>query len=137
MRKMDYFTIGKLASEAGVGIETIRYYEKKRVLPEPTRLPSGYRQYSYQTVQRIRFIKRAQSLGFTLKEISQLLSIADGETIDCEEVRGIALRKLSEIDGKLNHLRRLKEVLSDLAEKCAEKDNIKECPIIESLTKEE
>ena len=137
MRKMDYFTIGKLASEAGVNIETIRYYEKKGVLPEPIRLSSGYRQYSYETVKRIRFIKRAQNLGFTLKEIAQLLSIADGESIDCEEVRGIAFKKLSEIDNKICHLQRLRGVLTELVNQCKEKGKFTECPIIESLIEEE
>lgn len=128
---------GNLAKMAGVNIETIRYYEKQGILPEPDRSPSGYRQYDDETVSRIRFVKRAQKLGFSLSEIKQLLKLSEGEITDCDEVKDIALKKLEEIREKIINLQKLDRILSNLATQCDRQQTIKGCPIIEALMTEE
>ncbi len=128
---------GNLAKMAGVNIETIRYYEKQGILPEPDRSPSGYRQYDEETVNQIRFVKRAQELGFSLSEIKQLLKLSEGEITDCDEVRDIALKKLEAIREKIINLQKLDSILSNLATQCDRQQSIKGCPIIEALMTEE
>ena len=128
---------GNLAKMAGVNIETIRYYEKQGILPEPDRSPSGYRQYDDETVNRIRFVKRAQKLGFSLSEIKQLLKLSEGEITDCDEVRDIALKKLEAIREKIINLQKLDSILSNLATQCDRQQTIKGCPIIAALMTEE
>ncbi|MEE8417998.1 MAG: Hg(II)-responsive transcriptional regulator [candidate division Zixibacteria bacterium] len=128
---------GNLAKMAGVNIETIRYYEKQGILPEPDRSPSGYRQYDEETVNRIRFVKRAQKLGFSLSEIKQLLKLSEGEITDCDEVKDIALKKLEAIREKIINLQKLDSILSNLATQCDRQQTIKGCPIIEALMTEE
>ena len=128
---------GNLAKMAGVNIETIRYYEKQGILPEPDRSPSGYRQYDDETVNRIRFVKRAQKLGFSLSEIKQLLKLSEGEITDCDEVKDIALRKLEAIREKIINLQKLDRILSNLATQCDRQQSIEGCPIIEALMAEE
>ncbi len=128
---------GNLAKMAGVNIETIRYYEKQGILPEPDRSPSGYRQYDEETVNRIRFVKRAQKLGFSLSEIKQLLKLSEGGITDCDEVKDIALKKLEAIKEKIINLQKLDSILSNLATQCDRQQSIKDCPIIEALMTEE
>ncbi len=128
---------GNLAKMAGVNIETIRYYEKQGILPEPDRSPSGYRQYGEETVNQIRFVKRAQKLGFSLSEIKQLLKLSEGEITDCDEVKDIALKKLEAIREKIINLQKLDSILSNLATQCDRQQTIKGCPIIEALMTEE
>ena len=128
---------GNLAKMAAVNIETIRYYEKQGILPEPDRSPSGYRQYNEETVNRIRFVKRAQKLGFSLSEIKQLLKLSEGEITDCDEVKDIALKKLEAIREKIINLQKLDSILSNLATQCDRQQSIKGCPIIEALMTEE
>ena len=99
---MTQLTVGKLAKAGGIGVETVRYYEKRCLLPEPERLPSGYRVYSEETINRVRFIKRAQELGFTLEEISELLALTDNLGADCADIRDRAQDKITEIKGKMN-----------------------------------
>lgn len=130
---MKNLSIGQLAKKAGVKVETVRYYERQGLVPEPPRAPSRYRQYSLEAVQRIKFIKRAQGLGFTLKEIGFLLNLTSGQGADCGDVRAFAKAKIAEIDDKLIHLRRMREVLCDLAQRCAGEGALSQCPIIESL----
>ncbi len=128
---------GNLAKMAGVNIETIRYYEKQGILPEPDRSPSGYRQYDEETVNRIRFVKRAQKLGFSLSEIKQLLKLSNGQITDCDEVKDIALKKLEAIREKIINLQKLDSILYKLATQCDRQQTIKGCPIIEALMTEE
>ena len=134
---MPDLTIGGLARRARVKVSTIRYYERRGLLPESPRTDSGYRQFPEDTVRRVRFIRRAKELGFTLKEIAQLLAFADGETAGCQEVRDFTRRKLTDIDRQLKHLRSLKRVLADLADRCTGAGPLSDCPIIESLTHDE
>lgn len=130
---MRLLTTGELARETGVNVETVRYYERRGLIMEPQRTESGYRQFPSETAQRIRFIKRAQELGFTLKEIEQLLSIADGDGSRCEDVYAFTTEKIKEIEEKIQHLQRLRTVLTELAEICPNAGPIAKCPIVESL----
>ncbi|MFT5110697.1 MAG: MerR family mercuric resistance operon transcriptional regulator [Parasphingorhabdus sp.] len=123
-------TIGKLAIASQVNIETIRYYHRKGLLPEPEKPQQGFRVYGEQHYARICFIRKSQQLGFTLNEIAQLLSLSDG---DCSEVRSIAKAKLITIQSKLTDLSRLEHVLTELVDACDSNANPTQCPIIESL----
>lgn len=126
-------TIGKLAKAAGVGVETIRYYQQLALLPvPPTR--GAYRHYPVSLVSRIRFIKRAQELGFSLSEVADLLSLEDG-TDRCS-IRRLASERLEQIQAKLIDLNRMKKALSQLIHECEETSTEQPCPIISTLTKE-
>lgn len=127
-------TIGRLANAANVGVETVRYYQKLKLLPVPPQVGS-YRQYPVNLVGRIRFIKRAQELGFTLKEISGLLKLQDGS--DRVTIRAIASERAAQIESKLVDLQRMREVLNHLVRECEHTDSDFPCPIIESLIGEE
>lgn len=130
---MGYLTIGEVAKTAGVKVETVRYYERQELIPPPPRRESGYRAYPEETVKRIRFIKRAQELGFSLKEIAELLSLRVGPGTACADVRKRAVAKIAEIERKMETLRRIKEVLAGLAAACEGRGPASECPILESL----
>ena len=129
---MNGLTISELAKNAGVNIETIRYYERLGLISEPPRTESGYRIFSPEVIQRIRFIKRSQDLGFSLSEINKLLTLTESEGFSCWEVRQFASQKLEEIELKIRDLQNIKSVLRDLSSKCSE-GSINGCPIIERL----
>ncbi len=132
MKAQTNFTIGALASDAGVNVETIRFYERKGLLRKPPRKSSGYRQYQAEDSQRIRFIKRAQDLGFTLKEIAELLELDTDPTATCGDMRGQAERKLSEVESKIKDLNRMKKTLKRLADACGEnKKAVQSCRILD------
>ena len=122
--------IGELSKTTGVSIDTIRYYEQRTLLPEAVRTQSGYRQYSGNDITRLKFIVQAKELGFTLKEISQLLGI---QSSDCRDVKLIAESKALEMEGRIAKLSRMKEVLLELADKCSQSGNDDPCPILKSL----
>lgn len=131
---MAYLTIGILAKKAGVATETIRYYERSQLLPPAERLQSGYRVYGTDTVKRIRFIKQAQALGFTLNEIMDLLALTDNDDTDCAAINAAAKAKLTEIDQKIKALQKMQNGLSVLAERCPGDDKpLTECSIINHL----
>jgi len=123
-------TIGQVAKLAGVGVETIRFYERKRVLKEPPRRESGYREYSRDTVRELRFIKRAQELGFSLKEITGLLALRVNPRQDCSGVKKRAEAKISEIRDKVRDLKRIQRVLEEVTRACVASKPIRECPIL-------
>lgn len=123
-------TIGKLAQAAGVGVETIRYYQQRGLLPVPASV-GAYRYYPVALAQRIRFIKRAQELGFSLDEIAELLSLEDG--IDRATIRQIASTRLAEIQTRLADLNRMQAALSHLIQACEHADTAQPCPIIGTL----
>ena len=127
------FTVGRAAEEAQVNIETIRFYERKGLLPKPPRSTSGYRQYSPETVARIHFIKRSQELGFSLREIAELLSLRVEPEVGCGDVRKRAEEKILEIEAKIRELRRMKEALTRLADRCRDQEPTGQCPILEYL----
>lgn len=130
---MKNLTIGQLAKETGVNLETIRYYERRGLIAEPPRRESGYREFPRTYVERICFIKRAQTLGFTLKEISALLALADGNPT-CKDIPTFAEEKVKDIEIRIHDLKKIKKVLHDLIEQCLSNKKPSSCPIIESLT---
>lgn len=130
---MDYLKIGELAKRCNINKETIRYYEKIGLIPEPERTESGYRQYSSELSVRLSFIKRMQELGFSLHEIDQLLSIADGKDADCNDVYQFTEKKLAEIAMKIEDLRRIHAMLLDLQSRCPGEGDLSQCPILETL----
>lgn len=113
---MDALTIGKLADAAGVNIETVRYYERRGLLDEPPRAPSGYRQYSMEDLWRLQFIARGKQLGFTLKEIGELLGERDGRS--ASDVVAAARAKIDAVDAKVRELTDIRTRLSSLVEVC-------------------
>jgi len=131
------FTSGKLATKAGVNKETLRYYERNGLLPKPARTESGYRLFSESDVRRIAFIKNAQALGFSLREIRELLAIVDGDLTDRNEVRELAEKKIEQIETQLSQLTHLRITLIELVDRCAKSGSTCACPIIESLTETE
>jgi MerR family copper efflux transcriptional regulator len=134
---MNGLTIGDVAKQAKVRIETLRYYEREGLVASPPRSLSNYRLYPEDTVRRVQFIKRAQELGFSLKEIKELLSLHVDPTISCAEVRNRALEKITTIEEKLRALKAMQQALMQLVEECPGQGAITDCPILESLTMEE
>jgi len=130
----DNLTIGTLAKRSGVNVETIRYYQRRHLLQEPSKPTGGYRQYSLETVKRVRFIKRAQTLGFTLEEISGLLRLDERKA--CLETREAASQKLILIEEKISDLSRMKKALSRLVRACDASSVGEPCPIIHLLVKD-
>jgi Hg(II)-responsive transcriptional regulator len=124
-------TIGRLAKAAEVGIETIRYYQQRALLPLPEAVQGAFRHYPEELVDRIRFIKRAQSLGFTLDEIGALLQLNDG--VNRRSIRKLASERLDHTRHKINDLQRMESVLSELIHECESTDCARSCPIITSL----
>lgn len=122
-------TIGRLARAAGVNIETIRYYQRRGLLATPRRPLRGVRRYPEETLARLRFIKRAQELGFTLREIAELLKLGDGS---CRETRAIAEHRLADIETRLRDLQSMRAALDKLIRSCRA-GNQSACPIIASL----
>lgn len=132
---MNTLTIGQLAHACGVGVETIRFYERQGLLPAPPRSGAGYRHYPASAVQRLSFIRRAKELGFTLKEISELLLLQDdGQAHSRAEVKAIAEARLAEVTAKIHDLERVRTALTQLAACCSGEGPVQGCPIIEALT---
>jgi len=125
-------TIGRLAAAAEVNVETVRYYQRRGLLREPTRPMGSVRRYSSDDVKRIRFVKRAQQLGFTLDEVANLLQLEDGRS--CRETERLAQQKLVTVQVRIADLRRLRKTLQDLIGRCGVGRGKIACPIIKSLT---
>lgn len=130
---MPRITIGQVARRADVSMDTVRFYERRGLLREPPRNESGYRLYDEDAVQRLRFIRRAKALGFTLSEITDLLVLDEAPSRPAERVREQAQAKLDAIDAKLRDLHRMREVLLGLTEAC-DRTEADTCPILEALT---
>jgi MerR family mercuric resistance operon transcriptional regulator len=126
-------TIGELAKRAGVNRETIRYYERRRLLAHSARTMAGYRVFPDDAVDRLRFIRHAQALGFTLEEIRELLGLRLDERSSCQQVRARATRKLADVEAKIAALRRIRRVLGRLVHACEARRPTAPCPILESL----
>jgi len=122
--------ISELAKSAGVNIETIRYYERRKLITQPKKPTQGYRTYSKITLERVLFIKRAKELGFTLGEIANLLLLGEG---DCLSIQEIAQKKLTSVRAKMVDLNRLENVLDHLVTQCKNNSTESSCPIVESL----
>jgi len=129
--------IGELARAADVGVETIRYYERRGLLAQPPRRASGYRQYPWRAVRRVRFIRRAQALGFTLKEIEELLALRVDDERSCADVRALARAKLEDIERRVAELQEMGRALARVARRCRGRGPTSECPILEVLDEEE
>lgn len=129
---MDNLTIGKVAKEAGINKETIRYYQSLGLVSEPKRLPGSVRRYGAPTIARLQFIKRAQQLGFTLEEVGKLLLLEDGQS--CSETRKLAQHKLSLIKTRIVDLNRMRRLLEGLIEECVQGRRPRACPIISTLS---
>ncbi|MDZ4863514.1 MAG: MerR family transcriptional regulator [Gemmatimonadota bacterium] len=126
-------TIGEVAARAKVNIQTVRYYERRGLLVTPRRSAGGYRQFSDDVVPRIRFIKRAQELGFTLEEIAELLALRVRHGEACDDVRRRALAKITLVEQKSRELENLKRALEGLVQACERRAPTAECPILEAL----
>ena len=134
---MEALTRGEVAQQGRVNSETIRYYERRGLLPKPPRTPSGYRAFSSDAVRRVRFIKRAQGLGFSLKEIKALLALRVEPRSSCGDVRKRAEGKIVEIEAKVRMLLGMKKALVRLTAACAGRGRVSQCPILESLDAED
>jgi MerR family transcriptional regulator, copper efflux regulator len=126
-------TVGTVAKQAEVNIDTIRYYERRGLLPKPSRTQSGYRTFSEATVRRLRFIKNAQALGFTLSEIKQLFTLRITVGSTCTDVRNHAESKVADIDRKIKSLQAMKRALQQLVSACTADGPASECSFFENL----
>lgn len=131
-------TIGRVARAAGVGVETIRFYERQGLFAPPPRRPSGYRQFPEEVIHRLRFIRQAKELGFSLKEIRELLDLRMDPDATCMDIKNRAESKIVAMDEKIKALRKMKRSLGKLLAACDGKATVgaDECPILESLGRE-
>lgn len=125
------YTIGTLARAGGVGVETVRFYQRRGLLPEPERPPGGVRRYGEAELARLRFIRRAQRLGFSLREVAELLRLDDGT--HCDEARGLAGRKLADVRARRADLARIEQALAELVDACDSARGTVTCPLIAGL----
>lgn len=126
--------IGQLSKRTGVAIDTIRYYENNGILPAPLRQASGYRSYDDGDVARLHFVRRAKVLGFTLREIRDLLALSGRDGGDMAGVREAAAARLADVEGKLEELTRIRDGLRDLVEACPGRGDVEDCPILSALS---
>ena len=125
------FTIGRLAQAAGVNVETVRYYQRIKLMPVPKRAPGGIRRYAAPELSRLQFIKTAQGLGFTLEEVTDLVKLDDGT--HCKEAHDIAAQKLDAVRARLRDLKRIEKALAQLVRQCETRRGAIRCPLIDSL----
>lgn len=128
--------IGEVAKAAEVGIDAVRFYEREGLLPAPARRPSGYRDYSPDAVLDLRFIRRAKQLGFSLREVSELLSINREPDASAGDVKKLAEEKLADLEDKIRSLQRMKQALREVANSCPGSGPTSACPILRSLTED-
>jgi MerR family mercuric resistance operon transcriptional regulator len=133
---MKPLTIGRLAREVGVNLETVRYYERRGLLQKPPRSASGYRLFPSDVARRLRFIRRTQELGFSLKEIRELLLLRVSRRTTSKDIRARTESKIADIEGKIRSLESMKRTLRKLTNACEGCLPLAECPILESLDKE-
>ena len=126
-------TRGELAKECGINIETLRYYEKKKVIEPPKRSAVGYRLYCKEYVVKIRFIQNAKKLGFTLNEISEFLNMRVDKKGHCDSAKGKAQNKLDEVEQKIKAFKSMRAVLKQLIHRCKENELTGDCPVLGSL----
>lgn len=130
---MKSLKIGQVAERSGVGIETVRFYEREGLIPKPDRSSSGYRLFDDETIARLQFIRRAKELGFTLIEIKELLSLRLDTTTSCADIKSRAEAKIADIDEKIRTLKRMKTTLKKLTSKCNGQGSVNECSILDAL----
>lgn len=129
---MPDLTIGRVAEAAGVNVETIRFYQRRKLLDEPIKPLGGVRRYSGEIVSRVRFIKRAQQLGFTLDEVQNLLTLEDGQS--CKKTHDLAVKKLALVETRIADLNRMRRMLKTLIGQCETGSGKIACPIISTLS---
>ena len=128
------YTIGRLAAAAGVNVETVRYYQRRKLIPEPARPVGGTRRYTDSDAQRLRFIKRAQLIGFALAEIASLLDLRARRS--CQKTRDLAVSKIQHVDAQIRELRQLRKELARLVAECDSNLDETSCPIMDRLASE-
>lgn len=122
-----------MAAQAGVNVQTLRYYERRGLVPQPPRAPSGYRAYPAGVVATIRFVKRAQGLGFTLDEVAELLHLAEGGPDECDATRAVAAARMLDLERKISDLRRMHDSLAELLSTCDRPRVDRRCPLLRAL----
>ena len=127
----DLLTIGQLAAAAGVHVETVRYYQRESLVPTPRRAYGSIRRYGADDVRRLRFIKRAQGLGFSLEEIATLLAVGSGR--HCAETRELAVAKLALVDARMRDLKAMRSALAGMVMQCSASGDAAHCPAVEAL----
>ncbi len=127
------YKIGEVARRADVNKETVRYYERRELIPKPDRRRSGYRIFTQRHIDQIKFIKRAQQLGFTLSEIKELLELRLDKETTCSEIKEEAQQKYQDVSQKIEDLRQIQNTLVDLIDSCSEDGPVGDCPILEAL----
>ena len=128
--------IGEFASLSGVGVDTVRYYEREKLLPPPRRQSSGYRSYSPEDVVRLQFVRRSKTLGFTLEEIRDLLALSDHRDEDMSTLKTKAEARLQEVETKLAEITRIRDGLRLLVESCPGHGALAQCPILHALVED-
>ncbi len=129
--------IGEVAKAAGIGIDAVRFYEREGLIPAPARRPSGYREYTPDVVVSLRFIKRAKELGFSLKEIAELLRLEASDDTTAEDVRASAEAKLDDLEERIRALQKMRRALRKLVESCPGQGPLSDCSILRALAPEE
>ena len=130
---MERLKIGEVARKTNVGIETIRFYERRGLIPCPVRSASGYRQYSEDAIKRIQFIKNAKELGFSLKEIAELFALRVRSKTRCGDIKKKAEAKITDIDERIKTLQKMRHALKKLSSECKGKGPLGDCPILENF----
>ena len=126
-------TIGRLARQAGVGIDTVRFYERRGLLPHPARTPAGYRVYNDGSIQQLSFIRKAKSIGLTLKQIRKLLDLSTVGSTNCGEIASFARNILEEVREKIAHLQSIERSLDLLQSLCEGNPDSVRCPFVDNL----
>ena len=134
---MQTLRIGRVARESGISIEAIRFYEQEGLLPKPARALSGYRNYQPEAIVRLRFIRHAKELGFSLREVRELLSLRVERGTTCGQVRRQAQHKIADIEQRIKKLARMKQALDRLSAACSGRGPTRGCPILDALENEE
>jgi MerR family copper efflux transcriptional regulator len=129
-------TIGEIARRVGIGVETVRFYEREGLVAPPPRSEAGYRLYPEEAVERLRFVRRAKELGFTLEQIRGLLQLRVGEGAACDAARGVAVARLEDVEARIADLRRIADALSRLITACEVQEGGSDCPILAALAPE-
>lgn len=128
--------IGEVAKQSGIGVETVRYYEREGLIPVPERSAAGYRCYPETVVKQLLFLQHAKTLGFSLKEIGELIALKNTPDTNCSGMRKTALAKVAEIQEKIDALEKMKTALNPLIEQCQSNNPIHDCPILNALDDE-
>lgn len=131
---MSVHSIGEVAAAAGVNVQTVRYYERRGILTPVRRTPAGYRQYDDNAVARLRFIRHAQSLGFSLNEIDELLALRIRNADACRGVEQKTREKIADVDRRIRDLQRIRRTLNLLVAACKARRTTEDCPVLEALS---